>query len=167
MSGDFYYVNKIDKNIVIAVADCTGHGVAGGLLTMLGITYLHEVIKHEKTHNPGQILNILRKRFKRTFKTFGSISSNGLDIALCIYNKDTNVLQYSGANNPLWIVRKNNLIEYKATKNPIGYYPNELQFATHEIIPEPNDTFYLFSDGYKDQFGGEDNSKFFLKRKTP
>lgn len=164
VSGDFYYVNKIDKNIFIAVADCTGHGVAGGLLTMLGITYLHEVIKYDKTHQPGQILNILRKRFKRTFKTFGSTSSNGLDIALCVYNKESNTLHYSGANNPLWIVRNNELIEYKATKNPIGYYPNEQQFITQEIKPEADDTFYLFSDGYKDQFGGEENTKFLTAR---
>jgi len=159
VSGDFYYVNKLGDRIVIAAADCTGHGVAGAFLTILGITYLHEVVRNKKMFNPADILSHLRERFKRTFRTFGSGSSNGLDIAICEYNTDTKILQFAGANNPVWIVRNSELIEYKGTISPIGYYPKERNFVNHSINIEHNDTIYLFSDGYKDQQGGDKKDK--------
>ncbi len=160
VSGDFYYINKIGKHIIIAVADCTGHGVPGGFLTMLGITYLHETTKNKTVYNPATVLEILRERFKKTFKEFGSNNNNGLDIALCAINTETNILQYAGAFNPLIIIRNEELIEYKATRNPIGFYPEEKTFKNNEIQLQNNDLIYIYSDGFQDQFGERDNKKF-------
>ncbi len=164
VSGDFYYVNKIKDYLIFAVADCTGHGVSGGFITVLGITYLHEVIKREETNNPAIALESLRVKIKAIFKTFGTENQNGLDIALCAIDTKTDIMQYAGANNPLWIVRDDELIEYKATRNPIGYYPKERNFECNKIQLQKNDKIYLFSDGYKDQFGGKYNQKFTNKR---
>ncbi len=164
VSGDFYYINKIDKHIIFAVADCTGHGVPGAFLTMLAITYLHEIVKKEETENTGKALDILRERFKETFKTFGTNNRNGLDIALCAINTETNILQYAGAYNPLIIIRDNKLTEYKATRNPIGFYPKEKPFRNNEIQLQNNDRIYIFSDGFQDQFGEIDNKKFMSKK---
>ena len=162
VSGDFYYINKISNNIIFAVADCTGHGVPGGLLTMLGITYLHEIVRKEEINNVGIVLNKLRQRIKSTFTTFGSKNHNGLDIALCSINIETNLLQYAGAYNPLWIIRNNKLKEFKATRNPIGFYNKEVDFEFNEIQLQNNDMIYIFSDGFHDQIGGERNKKFMI-----
>lgn len=164
ISGDFYYVNQFVNKIIVAVADCTGHSVAGAFLTILGITYLHEAVRQKDRMKPSEILNFLRERFKRTFKTFGSNTRNGLDIALCELDTETKILKYAGANNPLWLIRNNELIEYKATKNPIGFYPSELQFELHEINVHTGDLIYLFSDGFRDQFGGIQERKYSAPR---
>ncbi len=163
VSGDFYYINKIDKHLIFAVADCTGHGVPGGFLTMLGITYLHEIIKNKNINNPARALEVLRQRFKKTFKEFGSNNKNGLDIALCSIDMETNLLQYAGAYNPLIIIRNKELIEYKATRNPIGFYPKEKKFNNNKIKLQNNDIIYIFSDGFQDQFGEIKNKKFMSK----
>ncbi len=160
IGGDFYYFNKIGKYLIIAIADCTGHGVPGALITMLGITYLHEIVNKHDIDNPGTALNILRERFKKTFKSFGSNNSNGLDIALCAINTKTNILQYAGAYNPLILIRNNKLIEYKATKNPVGFYPREKKFENNIIQLQKDDRIYLYSDGFHDQFGDNDKKKF-------
>ncbi len=159
VSGDFYYINKINNNLIFAVADCTGHGVPGGFLTILGITYLHEIVRKEDIQNVGDALNLLRQRIKNTFKAFGSENYNGMDIAICAINQKTNILQYSGAYNPLWIIRNDKLTEYKATRNPIGFYPKEISFIPKEIQLQNNDIIYLFTDGYPDQINNE-NKKF-------
>ena len=164
VSGDFYYINKIDKYIVIGIADCTGHGVPGGFLTMIGITYLHEIIRRDKTNNPGEALDILRDRFKKTFLEFGSHNNNGLDIALSYIDTETSTLQYAGAYNPLILIRNNELIEYKATNNPIGFYPHEESFETRKILLQEDDKIYLYTDGFRDQFGGEYGKKYMSKR---
>ena len=153
----------MENHIIFVVADCTGHGVPGGFIIMLGITYLHGIIRRNETDNVGVVLEILRKRFKEIFKDFGSQNQNGLDIAICAIDTRTNLMQYAGAYNPLVIIRNKELIEYKATRNPIGFYPVEVNFKTHEIQLEKNDMIYLFSDGYQDQFGGENNTKFSFK----
>ncbi len=161
IGGDFYYVNQINNRLIIAVADCTGHGVSGALLSTLGITFLHDIIK--QTLNSGEILDLLREKIKKIFKVFSTNNKNGLDIALCVINTKTNILQYSGAFNPLWIIRNNKLNEYRATRNPIGFYYNENPFDVTEIQLQKNDLLYMFSDGFADQFGGANNSK--LKNK--
>ncbi len=164
IGGDFYYIYKNNNTIYFAVADCTGHGVAGALLTILGITYLHNIITKKKIIKPGAILNSLREMFKGAFRANGSENKSGLDIVLCSLNMKTNKLTYSGANNPLWIIRNNALLIYKATKNPIGFFYNEKEFTNTEIQLENNDIIYLFSDGFADQFGGTENKKFLIKR---
>ena len=164
VSGDFYYINKINENLVFAAADCTGHGVPGGFLTILGITYLHGIVRRTETDNPATALNILRARVKEVFRSSEKNNKNGLDIALCSINIKTHILQFAGAYNPLWIMRNNELLEYKATTNPIGFYPKEKEFTNHTIKLQNNDKIYIFSDGYVDQIGGEKRRKF-MKRK--
>jgi len=160
VSGDFYYVNKIEKYLFVAVADCTGHGVPGGFMTMLSVTQLHEIIRRFETTNTGEILNILRTRIKEIFQSFGTDNQNGLDIAFCVIDTEQNTMQYSGAFNPLVIIRNHEIIEYKATRNPIGFYPKEKAFEVHNIQLQNNDLIYLFSDGYQDQVGGNAHRKF-------
>ena len=164
VSGDFYYVNKVDDWILFAVADCTGHGVPGAFLSMLGITYLHEITTRHEAETTGDALNTLRKRFKNIFSQFGNENNNGMDIALCAVNYETNILQFSGAFNPLIMIRGDKLTEYKANRNPIGMYPVEKPFETTYIELQDNDLLYIFSDGFYDQFGGARNKKFSKKR---
>ena len=155
ISGDFYFVNSISNYRVFAVGDCTGHGVAGGFLTILGITFLHEIINYKQITTSSEILEELRRRVKKIFVTFGNKNENGMDITLCVYNTKTNILQFSAAHNPLVIVSKNKLTVYKATRSPIGFYPREKEFTTTEIKLYENDKIYLLTDGYQDQYGGK------------
>jgi len=164
VSGDFYYFNQIGKEIIFTAADCTGHGVSGGFLTMLGITHLNEIVSKNEIDRPEEILNSLREKIKNTYKLFGTETQDGLDIALCTLNTETNILRYSGAYNPLWIIRNNELVEYKATRNPIGFYINEVNFKGYEIQLQKNDMIYVFSDGFVDQFGGGIDKKYTVKR---
>ncbi len=162
IGGDFYYVNKVNDYLILGVADCTGHGVPGALITMLGITFIDDIVEQNLVDYSGEALGILRKRIKKTFKSYGKSiqNKNGLDIALCAINLKTNVMQFSGAFSPMFIYRENELIEYKGTRNPIGYYPVEKEFETIEIQLRKDDVIYLFSDGYPDQIGGEKERKF-------
>jgi len=148
VGGDFYYINKVNDYVVFAVGDCTGHGVPGGLLSMIAITYLHEIIRQESIKTTGTTLNIVRQRFK---KIFGDENLSGFNIALCAIDTKTNILQYSGAYHPLILIRENKLIEHKATRNPIGHHFFENDFTTNKIELKRNDKIYLFSDGYYDQ----------------
>ena len=162
IGGDFFYTNKRDDYIIFAVADCTGHGVSGALITMLGITFLNDIIDSNLLVNSGEILDKLREKVKHAFKVYGKDlkNKNGMDIALCIVNKNTNIMQFSGAFNPLYIIRNNQLTEYKATKNPIAYYPVEKEFESHHIQLQKGDNIYIFSDGFTDQIGGESERKY-------
>ncbi|NOZ36299.1 MAG: SpoIIE family protein phosphatase [Chlorobi bacterium] len=166
IGGDFYYMKRRDDSIIFAVADCTGHGVSGALISMLGITFLNDIIDQNLLFNSSEILSKLRKKIKHTFKEYGNDfqNKNGMDIALCIISLKTNMMQFSGAFNPLYIIRNNELTEYKATKNPIAYYPVEKEFESHNIQLFKNDTFYLFSDGFQDQLGGESEKKYSKKK---
>ena len=148
VGGDFYYINKFDDFIVFAIGDCTGHGASGGLLSMIAITYIHEVIRVKSVKTTGETLNIIRKRFK---KIFGDENYSGFNIALCAVNTKTNILQYSGAYHPLELIRDNKLLEHKATRNPIGHHFIEKDFTTKKVQLQKNDKIYLFSDGYYDQ----------------
>lgn len=160
VSGDFYYVNEFQENIIFTVADCTGHGVPGGFITMLGIQSIHSILKEKHINTPSEVLKNLRKRIKDIFKVSGNENYNGIDMAFCSINKKTNILQYSGAFNPLWIVRNNELIEIKATRNPIGFFPIEKEFENHEFQLQNHDKLYLFTDGFKDQIGGKEIKKY-------
>jgi PAS domain S-box-containing protein len=164
VSGDFYYINKINNKIIIALGDCTGHGVAGAFMSIIGITYIHDTVRLENNINPAKILEILRQRIKRTFRTFGSEFMASIDLALCTINTDNNLLQYSGAFSPVFLIRDSELIELKPQRNPIGFYYSETNFKNTNIPIKKNDTFYLFSDGYRDQFDYINNKKYTKKR---
>ncbi|MCK4662582.1 MAG: SpoIIE family protein phosphatase [Bacteroidales bacterium] len=180
VSGDFYWFSEQNGKLFLAVVDCTGHGVPGAFMSMLGIAFLNEIISNVETHSlvslqANEILNELREKVKIALHQSGNYYSaesdliseisvkDGMDIALCIIDTETNLMQYAGANIPLYLIRNNKLLETHATVNPIGIYFNEVPFVNHKIQLMKNDILYLFSDGYIDQFGGNKGNKFYSK----
>ncbi len=165
VSGDFYWMTEIDKKLIIVAADCTGHGVPGAFMSMLGISYFNEIIEKNKITDTSEILNMLRKNVIKALKQKGDIggSKDGMDLAICTIDFSTKKLQYSGAYNPLIIIRNNNLTEVKADKMPIAYHDCMEPFKKEDIDIQNNDLIYLFSDGYIDQFGGPTGRKFMRK----
>ncbi len=166
VSGDFFWAFHTETNLAIWVAaDCTGHGVPGAFMSMLGISFFNEIVVENGETNPSEILNKLRSKIVKALEQKGvdTQRKDGMDLALCVWDKNTNELSYSGAHNPLWIIRKSTdheLIEYKADKQPVGAYLGELKpFTTSKIKLQKGDTIYTFSDGYADQFGGEKGKK--------
>ncbi len=164
VSGDFYWFTKRNDKIIVASADCTGHGVPGAFMAMLGSTLLNEIVVDKGVTQPSEILDSLRNGIITSLKQ-GNTSSDtkdGMDIALISYDKATSVIEYAGAKNPLYIIRNNELIEIKADRFPVGVYSKEeLQpFANHTEKIQKNDCIYIFTDGFADQFGGADGKKF-------
>jgi serine phosphatase RsbU (regulator of sigma subunit)/Tfp pilus assembly protein PilF len=167
VSGDFWWMTEKDGKVVIVAADCTGHGVPGAFMSMLGVSFLNEIVNRQTTPIANLILNDLRASVKTTLKQTGKEgeAKDGMDLALVILDKEKNTIQYSGAYNPLYLLRNGELIETKADKNPIGIFIKEKDsFTNHDIQLQPGDTFYIFSDGFVDQFGGEKNMKFKSRR---
>jgi serine phosphatase RsbU (regulator of sigma subunit) len=166
VSGDFYWTKKINDVTIIAAADCTGHGVSGAFMSVIGISLLNEIVRRKEITKANQTLEVLRHELKETLNQNEKDYShnNGMDIALCVIRHNEKILEYSGANAPLYLLRNNKLIEYKPTRNPIGITPIEIPFQNHEIEYEDDDVFYLFSDGLVDQFGGENGKKFQSRR---
>jgi len=162
VSGDFYWIKQIGDYTVYAVADCTGHGVPGALLSMLGISFLSEIVSKARFDTPDEILNRLRKKIKSSLKQTdkGIESKDGMDIALCVIDHDSLQLQYAGAYNPIYIVRDGELTEIKASRNPIGAFIKEKPFQMNDFKLKKGDVLYTFSDGYSDQFGQNENQKF-------
>jgi len=165
VSGDFYWIKQFNQNLIFAAADCTGHGVPGAFVSMLAISLLNDITQSFPITTAAEILNNLRIKLKQAFQNNSEKQTkDGMDIALCILNTQTLELQYSGAYNPLYIFNNTNFIEIKANKQPIGNHLKEVPFENHTYNLQKGDTFYLFSDGYIDQFGGENKDKFKAKR---
>lgn len=168
VSGDFYWMKREGDVLIFAIADCTGHGVPGAFMSMMGVAFLNEICaKIDESVRPSDILEQLRTLVITTLKQRNEDilePKDGMDIALCTLNLRTRVLRFSGANNPMYLVRTGELTEYRPVKNPIGLYPKLLQFETTEIQTQPGDYVYMFSDGYADQFGGEIGKKMSYKR---
>lgn len=166
VSGDFYWgIRKQDK-IIIAVADCTGHGVPGAFMSMLGHAFLHEIMNTYETDSSASILNILRDEVINTLKQKGLTGEtrDGMDISLCIIDRQKNILDFAGANNPAYVIREKELIKIPADKMPIGIHVAAITpFTGSSIELKKGDLLYLFSDGYADQFGGEKGRKFMYK----
>jgi len=168
LSGDFYWFRKEENSFFTAVADCTGHGIPGALMSMIGIEKLNNLV--HKTLEPSEILNQLNKsiEFALCQSTQYEHSQNGMDIALCSIDKDNRILKFSGANRPLWIIchGQTEVEEIKGTKKAIGGLTTVLSpnFDSYEKKLQQGDTFYIFSDGYADQFGGEHNKKLTTKK---
>ncbi len=164
VSGDFYYYNKLKEDIFIAAADCTGHGVPGAFMSLVG--FKESKIANAQFDTPGQILKALNNGVKETLKQGNEeATGDGIDIAL-LRIRNTQI-SYAGANRPLWIIKKNSfsIIEVKATKSAIaGFTKSNQEFEEHTIDLEKGDCVYLFSDGYADQFGGDKNKKLTTKR---
>ena len=186
VSGDFYWWAIAEEQTIITIADCTGHGVPGAFMSLLGISYLREIVQKEYITHPSVILRKLRKEIIKALKQKGEPGEqkDGMDMALVSIDNKTNILRYSGANNPLYIIKPitlNNdetiniigkaimtndnlgLWEIKPNKMPIGIYERMDDFTTHEIQLQKGDQLYLFSDGFADQFGGPKNKKFKYK----
>jgi len=161
VSGDFYWFTKKEEKIIVAAADCTGHGVAGGLMSMLGVNLLHEIVKDKHIVSPDQILNELRRLVISALEQeeHDSVIS-GMDMALITYTPEDNLLEFAGANNPLYIIRDDKLTEYAPDKMPLSLYSRMDGFSKHYIEAKKGDQIYLFSDGFTDQFGGEHQKKF-------
>ncbi len=165
ISGDFYFIKKINNFLIIAAADCTGHGVPGAFMSMLGVTLLNEIIRNTQITTPSQVLNELRNQIKASLQQTGQTGEqqDGMDIAFCALNLDTNVLSFAGAYNPLWIFRNSKIIELQADRQPVGIFLKEKPFTEQSINLQSGDVFYIFSDGFQSQFGGEANQPLKVK----
>ena len=163
VSGDFYWVSKRKSEVVIAIADCTGHGVPGAFMSILGITLVSEIVNRGNYTSAADILNQLRESVMKALNQTGDENEqkDGIDMALCVINLETNQLEFSGAFNPIYIIKKNRLLEIQGDSMPIGIAAlEENSFTNHMIELEEGDVIYLFSDGFVDQFGGPDGKKF-------
>lgn len=163
VSGDFYWFTQSANLKIFVVADCTGHGVPGAFMSMIGNTLLNQIVIERKILRPDLILNELRKEIIKSLKqSEESKSRDGMDLSLICLNSDTNVLQVACANNPVWIIKEDRtLLEIKPDKQPIGYVSSSpMDFSLNTIQLQKGDTIYQFSDGYADQFGGEKGKKF-------
>ena len=164
VSGDFYWVSEKGNKLVIVVSDCTGHGVPGAFMSMLGIAFLNEIVNKSKVLKANKILDQLRgniiESLHQEYGTRGS--KDGMDMALCILDKQSLKMQYAGAYNSIFIVRNEEIKELKADKMPIGIHAIKVEksFTNNEFDLKKEDMLYLFSDGYIDQFGGEEGLKF-------
>jgi len=157
VSGDFYWFSKRKDKLILVAADCTGHGVPGALMSMLGISFLEEIVNRRGIMESGQILNELRKEVRNALHQKGNRSEtkDGMDISLCIIDNKKKTIQYSGAYNNLYLIRNGELTEYQADRRPIGIFDlSDKGFSGQEIPSKPGDLIYMFSDGYADQFGG-------------
>ncbi|MBD3636344.1 MAG: SpoIIE family protein phosphatase [Crocinitomicaceae bacterium] len=166
VAGDFYWMEKVDDIIYFAAADCTGHGVPGAMVSFVCSNALSKALIEEKIQDVGKLLDRTRDLVIDRFGKSDEEIRDGMDISLCAINLKTNTMQWAGANNPLWILRKgaNEVEEIKADKQPIGKYGKAQPFTSHQIKLEKGDSFYIFSDGFPDQFGGDNGKKY--KSKT-
>ena len=177
VSGDFYWWSHIENHTVITAADSTGHGVPGAFMSIFGSLFLREIVQKEKNLNTGDILCKLRTEIIATLKQTGKIDEqkDGIDMAIVSIDHETNILQYSGANNPLYLLSKRKIngmklvegyhdfYEIKPDKMPIAIYERMDKFSSHKVELKKGDIIYLFSDGYRDQFGGPNQKKIRLK----
>jgi serine phosphatase RsbU (regulator of sigma subunit) len=166
VSGDFYWAVAIHNKFYITVSDCTGHGVPGAFMSLLNISLLNENIIEQGIQSPDAIFNEQRKEIIKALNPNGNENiKDGMDGVLCAFDLQNNSVQFSASNNPVWLIRNNELIEYKADKMPVDMHDNFAQkpFTLHEIQLQKHDVLYMFTDGYADQFGGEKGKKFMYK----
>jgi serine phosphatase RsbU (regulator of sigma subunit) len=161
VAGDFYWLETKGDRVLFAAADCTGHGVPGAMVSVVCNNGLNRSVREYGLTDPAEILNKTREIVIQEFEKSEEEVKDGMDIAIC--SLENNVLKYAGANNPLWIVRDGDIMETKANKQPIGKFMKPEPFITHTFNLEAGDTFYIFSDGFIDQFGGEKGKKFKAK----
>lgn len=165
VSGDFYWIFKDGDDVLVAVVDCTGHGVPGAMVSVVGASSLNRCVREFGLRKPNEILDKLAVIVEEAFTTDEHEVRDGMDLSLIRVNTKTLQLEYAGANNPLWIIRKDvdEVEEIKADKQPIGKYEYRKHFTNHVIQLKADDVVYLFSDGYADQFGGPKGKKFKYK----
>jgi serine phosphatase RsbU (regulator of sigma subunit) len=168
VSGDFYWTNESEGHAMIAAVDCTGHGVPGAFMSIVGFNQLNHAVNVAGAIKASDILNELNKGVIETLNEGSSTCSirDGMDIALCVFHPERRHMSFAGANNPVIIIRDGQLIRIKGDRLPIGVFEGSKpqEFTNHELEIFPGDTIYLFSDGFADQFGGKDDKKFLIKR---
>ena len=165
VSGDFYWFDKKEEMVYFSAVDCTGHGVPGAFMSLVGHNVLKDIVNNTKLKKPGEMLNKMREMVVKTLHadTDENRAKDGMDMTLCAINYATLELQYAAAYNPLYIIRNGELIEHPANKFPIGAFVGERKdFDNRTVQLEKGDTIYLFSDGYADQFGGPKGKKFMV-----
>ncbi len=168
VSGDFYFVEEVEDEVVFAAVDCTGHGIPGALISMIGFNYLHRAVADKKITTPSEILQYLdvgvNERLRQTANESGV--NDGMELGLCSLNRKTNVLQYSGAYNPMYIISNNEIKVVSPDKLEIGVNPDGVadDYTNHTIQLQKGDCVYLLSDGFADQFGGPKGKKFMYKQ---
>jgi len=162
VSGDFYWFHRIDNKLLVGVFDCTGHGIPGAFMSMLGVTLLNETVIREKISEPNLILNRLREKIIEALGQKGIFSEvkDGMDGSIISYDLSTKTLVYSGAFNPMYLIRDNKIIEFTGDRMTLSYQDNTPDFSCQQIETKPNDLVYLFTDGFIDQFGGQEDKKF-------
>lgn len=166
VAGDFYWIEPLKGQIIFAVADCTGHGVPGALVSVVCHNALNRSVREFQLLDPAEILNKTRELILYEFQKSDEIVNDGMDISICSLNLDKRILEWSGANSPLWIIKQGEkeIVELKPSKQPIGQFMSYLPFQTTTIPLTKDDTIYLFSDGFADQFGGDLGKKMKAKR---
>ena len=167
VSGDFYWMHSENGRLITVTADCTGHGVPGAFMSMLGVAFLNEIIIRHEDKSADQILNELRSYVIKSLRQTGKEGDNqdGMDISLCIYDLKNMKVQFAGANNSLILIRDGEIILFPADKMPVGIHlRSKDSFTLHTIDMKKDDIFYTLSDGYVDQFGGSEGKKFMIKR---
>lgn len=171
VSGDFYWVYQHEHIVYYVTADCTGHGVPGGFMTMLGLSFLQEIIAGRTIQDPAEVLNLLRNKIIHALNQNGAPgeSKDGMDITICRLDQTTLELTYASANNSLYLVRNNEngqaeMIRYAADRQPCGFYHDNKPFTRQTIQLQSGDCVYTFTDGYADQFGGPKGKKFRYKQ---
>lgn len=181
VSGDFFWFNKSENTNVLIAADCTGHGVPGAMMSMVGNNLLNQIVSDGQITDPSQILHDLDIKLVKSLMGSGEgKAQDGMDIAICTYDSASGDMLYAGANNPLYVIRQSSeplhvngeaispridednikLYEVKATRQPIGSFDEKIPFELNKVETQPGDAFYIFSDGYADQFGGPRGKKF-------
>ena len=165
VSGDFYWVDKVDNKQVIIAADCTGHGVPGAFMSMLGVSLLNEIVRNRNIVEPDKILNTLRSMVIKSLGQgqAGTLVKDGMDMTVKVIDFDNDKLYFAGANNPLYHIRNGELTQYKPDKMPVAIHEVMEDFNFVSIDLQKGDTFYTFSDGFVDQFGGPKQKKFLSK----
>ncbi len=178
VSGDFYWINEVNQWKIILVADCTGHGIPGGFMSMLGFSFLNEIVIKKEIINPAEILNLLRNNIIEALKQkdISHSQKDGMDVSILAFNSNQSKYLWGGANNALWILKNENIKKINQTEElstlieeikpdnmPVAIYENMKPFTLHTIQLSPNDRVYLFSDGFADQFGGPKGKKYLSK----
>jgi serine phosphatase RsbU (regulator of sigma subunit) len=167
VSGDCYWIGEKGEKIFVVAADCTGHGVPGALMSMIGLKLIEKTINEDNIELPSSILAVMNRELEKTFsreKNIGTIIRDGMDIGLCVIDRKRKMVEYAGAFLPLYLIRDGSLVEIAADKIIIGMNPEGQPYKDHEIDLFDDDIFYIFSDGYVDQFGGSENKKFMYRR---
>jgi serine phosphatase RsbU (regulator of sigma subunit) len=166
VSGDFHWAYEKQPYWYVAAVDCTGHGVPGAFMSLLGISFLNDILSESEAPSPAQVLDLLRDKIMKELRQSGESGGNkdGMDISIIRLCLETKGLQWAGANNPLLMIKNGEMIEIKGDKQPIGYYPDAKPFTNHVLQLRDTQYLYVFSDGYPDQFGGPDGKKFKMKQ---